>query len=66
MNKTIEQIVEEIARKHFGVGSFEKTGYDPLDYRNISILSIKTALNDALKTGEKLGYDEGKRNCKCS
>jgi hypothetical protein len=57
--QTIQHTIEEIAKKHLGVGDITVT-----DLRNVSVLSLKVALTEALKAGEKLGYAEGYSNAK--
>jgi hypothetical protein len=57
--ETLKDIIERIATAHFGVGSLEIA-----EVRNVSTLSIKSALTEAIKVGERIGYDEGYNNVK--
>jgi len=57
--KTKYSTIEEIAKSHLGVGDLSIT-----DVRNLSVFSIRTALSEALKAGERNGYDKGYNDAK--
>jgi hypothetical protein len=57
--QTKHNTVEEIARMHLGVGDLTVP-----DVRNLSVLSIRVALTEALKAGERLGYNKGYQDAK--
>ena len=56
---TLQDIVEQIAKRHLGVGNLSVA-----EVRNLSVYSLKSALVEAVKIGEKLGYSEGYQNAK--
>ena len=57
--ETLNDIIERIASAHLGVGNLLVA-----DVRNLSTFSLRSALIEAVKAGEKVGYDEGYTNAK--
>ena len=52
-------MVEKVAAAHLGINDISLK-----DYRDVSVSSIKIALMEALKVGERLGYAKGYRDAK--
>lgn len=52
---TMNDILLEIAKKHLFVETLETRKSDRLDFHNVSVWNIKTALEEAFKAG----YDKG-------
>ncbi len=53
----IEIIVKEIAHDEFGIDTLETQNSDSLDFHNISVWQIKSALENAFKTGFESGVN---------
>lgn len=66
---TLTTIIEEIARKHLGIYEL-RMGTEPSTIPSLSTLSIKSALIDAIKAGEQIGYETGisdlESRCTCT
>jgi len=58
-NKTLNNIIEEISKKHLGVNIFMDN-----NNHNLSSSLIKIALIEAVKSGERVGYDKGYSDAK--
>jgi hypothetical protein len=56
-NRTLDQTLEDLARKHMGVSSLSKVEKDEIYC--VSVTQIKKALKDAVLHGEKVGYETG-------
>jgi len=48
---SIEEKLEEIARKHLGITTLDERHMDDLDFHDVSIWSIKNALTAAYAVG---------------
>ena len=48
-------LLEKIAKKYFEVETLETRNSDSLDFYDISVWSIRSALNDAFITGMEVG-----------
>jgi hypothetical protein len=55
----MEKRLIAIAKKHFGITSFQSRGNDSLDFKDVSIKSIQAALKEAWEAGFGKGYDDG-------
>lgn len=53
MSDTNEELLKPIAKKHLGVEHWETRGRDQLDFHDVSIGSIRKALDAAYKAGSK-------------
>ncbi len=54
-----DKVVAEIARDELGIDTLETRNNDGLDFHELSVASIKTALEAAYEAGRKAGYDDG-------
>lgn len=60
--KTIDALLESIARKHLLVETLETRGSDRLDFSDVAVWSIKAALLAAFEAGQAAGdKPKGKR-----
>ena len=59
MNRPIDAIVTNLAKKHFNVATLQDRGRDHLDFYDISVSAIKAALIEAYESGLRKGYDCG-------
>ena len=49
----MEKIIFQIAQKHFNVDTLQTRNLDRLDFYDVSVASIKAALEDAYQAGKK-------------
>lgn len=49
----MEKIIFAIAQKHFNVDTLQTRNLDRLDFYDVSVASIKAALEDAYQAGKK-------------
>jgi hypothetical protein len=55
-SETFDILLEKIAQKHFyGVETLETQNSDSLDFHDVAVWSIRSALEDAFKAGMELG-----------
>ena len=56
----MEKIIFAIAQKHFNIDTLQTRNLDRLDFYDVSIASIKAALEDAYQAGKKERQTEKK------
>ena len=49
----MEKIIFAIAQKHFNIDTLQTRNLDRLDFYDVSVASIKAALEDAYQAGKK-------------
>ena len=49
----MDKIIFEIAQKHFFIETLETRNLDRLDFHDVSVGSMKAALEEAFKAGQK-------------
>ena len=49
----IDQLLEEIAKKHLNLETLETRNSDSLDFHDVSVWGIKAALQEAYEAGKK-------------
>lgn len=54
----IDSVILKIANKHFNISNLSTRGNDSLDFHDVSIGSIKAALEEAYSEGYKDGYNQ--------
>ena len=60
----MEKIIFAIAQKHFNVDTLQTRNLDRLDFYDVSVASIKAALEDAYQAGKKERKTEKNSNKK--
>jgi len=55
----MEDTLKKVAKEHLGVVHWETRGLDRLDFHDVSVGSIRKALEAAYKAGHNEGYNEG-------
>jgi hypothetical protein len=50
---TMDDIVAELARKHFGIETLETRNMDALDFYDVAVWSVRDALAAAYEAGKK-------------
>lgn len=51
--QTTDQLLLEIAKKHFMIETLETRNSDSLDFHDVSVWGIKAALQEAYEAGKK-------------
>ena len=51
MQATQNEIFQDIAKRHFGITVLETQGLDRLDFHNVSVWSLRKALQEAYDVG---------------
>jgi hypothetical protein len=51
-----EELMDKIAKKHFGIETLETQNSDQLDFHEVSCWEIKEALTDAFSAGVEFAY----------
>ena len=60
----MEKIIFAISQKHFNVDTLQTRNLDRLDFYDVSVASIKAALEDAYQAGKKERKPEKNSNKK--
>ena len=60
----MEKIIFAIAQKHFNIDTLQTRNLDRLDFYDVSVASIKAALEDAYQAGKKERKTEKNSNKK--
>ena len=60
MSTTIDQIFALIAQKHLFIETLETRHSDRLDFHDVSVWGVRSALEAAFKTGVELGVSSPK------
>lgn len=55
MTTTIEQIFSKIAEKHLNIETLETRHSDSLDFHDVSVWGVRSALEAAFKAGVEVG-----------
>jgi hypothetical protein len=55
MTATIDRIFSKIAEKHLNIETLEKRNSDSLDFHDVSVWGVRSALEAAFKAGVELG-----------
>ncbi len=57
----MDKIIFEIAQKHFFIETLETRNLDRLDFHDVSVWSMKAALEEAFKAGQEAAKKSKKR-----
>lgn len=56
MTKSMKQEFERIAKKHLSISSLDPKGKDSLDFKEVSVVALAAALEEAYLIGSRDGY----------
>ena len=59
---SLDELISDIARRHLRIDTLETRKSDSLDFHDISVWSVRTALFVAYDAGYKAGYEAARKN----
>lgn len=55
MPQTMDEIVEDIAKKYLRIPTLQRRGLDRLDFHDCNVVNIRIALQEAFSAGVRFG-----------